>query len=115
MRLIRKIQTKLKKNALEKALSVLRNQAEVIVISNTPGNLNQIRDLLYKSSCDFPSADKWFSKYNQDLLIKDFGGLFVFLKNGKDYSLLNINGLTDLDAETKKVNAIVGNVVGKTK
>lgn len=119
MRLIRKIQTKIKKAAFEKALAILKNQAEVIAIENTPENLNQIRSLLYKSDNEFPATEEFFKKFRQDLIIGRFAGLFVFLKNGKDYSLLNINGLTDIPGEdlpeTKKESVIVGNVVEKTR
>ena len=119
MKFIRKIQTKIKKAAFEKALAVLRNQAEVIAIENIPENLNQIRSLLYKSDNEFPATEEFFKKFRQDLIIGKFSGLFVFLKDGRNYTLLNINGPTDIPGEdlleTKKESVIVGNVVEKTR
>lgn len=92
-------------------LSAFENQADVISIQNIPENRNQLRKLLYKADCDLPVLDNWFREGNQDLIIKNFSGFFVFLRNGNKFTLVNVDGLVNMSIENaKKMNLVANNI-----
>lgn len=76
----------------------------------------QLRKLLYKADCDLPVLDNWFKEDNQDLIIKNFSGFFVFLRNGNKFTLVNVDGLVNKSIENaNKMNLVANNIAVKTK